>query len=124
MEYCDGGYTIQTKAGTIRLKYIDNCFWTNISYLHAQRPPIIHLDLKPENFLIHSGAYKLCDFGSAVVGHVELKTFEDRNDEEEVIKTTTTQIFRSVHRKLLICSCRKSYPKPPMCGHWVVAFTR
>jgi serine/threonine protein kinase len=46
----------------------------------------MHLDLKPENFLIYSGAYKLCDFGSAVVGHVELKTSKDRNDKEEVIK--------------------------------------
>lgn len=51
--------------------------------------------MKPENFLIKNGAYKLCDFGSAVFGHVELKTSKDRADAEEVIEKTTTQMFRA-----------------------------
>jgi hypothetical protein len=66
-----------------------------VSYLHAQRPPIVHRDLKPANFLVKNGAYKLCDFGSAVFGHVDLKTPANRNEAEEVIQKTTTQMFRA-----------------------------
>eukprot|EP00581_Thalassiosira_minuscula_P020132 CAMPEP_0183719068 /NCGR_PEP_ID=MMETSP0737-20130205/12152_1 /TAXON_ID=385413 /ORGANISM="Thalassiosira miniscula, Strain CCMP1093" /LENGTH=501 /DNA_ID=CAMNT_0025948751 /DNA_START=157 /DNA_END=1662 /DNA_ORIENTATION=- len=66
-----------------------------VSYLHAQRPPIIHRDLKPVNFLLKNGAYKLCDFGSAVVGHTDLRTPESRRKAEEVVNKTTTQMFRA-----------------------------
>lgn len=66
-----------------------------VSYLHAQRPPIIHRDLKPVNFLIKNGAYKLCDFGSAVVGHTDLRTPESRRKTEEIVNKTTTQMFRA-----------------------------
>ncbi|EJK63946.1 hypothetical protein THAOC_15368 [Thalassiosira oceanica] len=66
-----------------------------VSYLHAQHPPIIHRDLKPVNFLIKNGSYKLCDFGSAIVGHVDLRTPEQRRAAEEAINKTTTQMFRS-----------------------------
>jgi len=66
-----------------------------VSYLHAQRPPIIHRDLKPVNFLIKNGAYKLCDFGSAVMGHTDLRSPESRQRAEEVINKTTTQMFRA-----------------------------
>jgi len=66
-----------------------------VSYLHAQRPPIVHRDLKPVNFLIKNGAYKLCDFGSAVMGHTDLRTPENRRKAEEVVQKTTTQMFRA-----------------------------
>lgn len=66
-----------------------------VSYLHAQRPPIIHRDLKPVNFLIKNGSYKLCDFGSAVLGHTDLRTPENRRKAEEVVQKTTTQMFRA-----------------------------
>ncbi|EED92686.1 predicted protein, partial [Thalassiosira pseudonana CCMP1335] len=66
-----------------------------VSYLHAQRPPIIHRDLKPVNFLIKNGSYKLCDFGSAVLGHTDLQTPENRRKAEEVVQKTTTQMFRA-----------------------------
>ena len=37
-----------------------------VAYLHQQQPPIIHRDLKIENFLIgYDKLIKLCDFGSA-----------------------------------------------------------
>ena len=66
-----------------------------VSYLHAQHPPIIHRDLKPVNFLLKNGAYKVCDFGSAVVGHTDLRTPELRRMAEEVVNKTTTQMFRA-----------------------------
>jgi len=104
MEYCDGGNSLsminELKQANKRfdlpsliIAFGQIC--NAVSYLHAQRPPIIHRDLKPVNFLIKNGAYKLGDFGSAVIGHVDLKTPEARSQAEEVIQKTTTQMFRS-----------------------------
>ena len=78
--------------------------WNGLQFSVVHRIPVLthpfpfprhFADLKPENFLIKNGAYKLCDFGSAVFGHVELKTSKDRADAEEVIEKTTTQMFRA-----------------------------
>eukprot|EP00541_Cyclophora_tenuis_P016231 CAMPEP_0116564732 /NCGR_PEP_ID=MMETSP0397-20121206/13491_1 /TAXON_ID=216820 /ORGANISM="Cyclophora tenuis, Strain ECT3854" /LENGTH=585 /DNA_ID=CAMNT_0004091397 /DNA_START=213 /DNA_END=1970 /DNA_ORIENTATION=- len=104
MEYCEGGHALDVcnklsaagqrfdlSALIIAFGQICNA----VSYLHAQRPPIVHRDLKPVNFLVKNGAYKLCDFGSAVFGHVELKTPKSRAEAEEVIQKTTTQMFRA-----------------------------
>lgn len=104
MEYCEGGTALSVCN---RLKNNKKMFdlqsliiafgqiCNAVSYLHAQRPPIVHRDLKPVNFLVKNGAYKLCDFGSAVFGHVDLKTSRARSEAEEVIEKTTTQMFRS-----------------------------
>jgi serine/threonine protein kinase len=104
MEYCEGGHALDVlnklaaagqrfdlSALIIAFGQICNA----VSYLHAQRPPIVHRDLKPVNFLVKNGAYKLCDFGSAVFGHVELKSQKARAEAEEVIQKTTTQMFRA-----------------------------
>eukprot|EP00540_Astrosyne_radiata_P020297 CAMPEP_0116840582 /NCGR_PEP_ID=MMETSP0418-20121206/10443_1 /TAXON_ID=1158023 /ORGANISM="Astrosyne radiata, Strain 13vi08-1A" /LENGTH=607 /DNA_ID=CAMNT_0004470901 /DNA_START=285 /DNA_END=2109 /DNA_ORIENTATION=+ len=104
MEYCEGGHALDVcnklanagqrfdlSALIIAFGQICNA----VSYLHAQRPPIVHRDLKPVNFLVKNGAYKLCDFGSAVFGHVELKSQRARAEAEEVIQKTTTQMFRA-----------------------------
>jgi serine/threonine protein kinase len=104
MECCEGGCamdvcTTMANAGerfdlsTLIIAFGQIC--NAVSYLHAQRPPIVHRDLKPANFLVKNGAYKLCDFGSAVFGHVDLKTPQARNEAEEVIQKTTTQMFRA-----------------------------
>ena len=104
MEYCEGGHALEVctnlaaKGERFDLSSLIIAFGqicNAVSYLHAQRPPIVHRDLKPANFLIKNGAYKLCDFGSAVFGHVDLKTSEARNEAEEVIQKTTTQMFRA-----------------------------
>lgn len=104
MEYCEGGHALDVctrlaSAGqrfdlsTLIIAFGQIC--NAVSYLHAQRPPIVHRDLKPVNFLVKNGAYKLCDFGSAVFGHVDLRTPKARIEAEEVIQKTTTQMFRS-----------------------------
>jgi serine/threonine protein kinase len=104
MEYCEGGTALSVcnslkQSGRrfdlpsliIAFGQISNA----VSYLHAQRPTIVHRDLKPVNFLVKNGAYKLCDFGSAVFGHVDLRTPTARADAEEVVHKTTTQMFRA-----------------------------
>jgi serine/threonine protein kinase len=104
MEFCEGGHALDVctqmmEAGerfelsTLIIAFGQIC--NAVSYLHAQKPPIVHRDLKPANFLVKNGAYKLCDFGSAVFGHVDLKTPKARSEAEEVIQKTTTQMFRS-----------------------------
>mmetsp|Transcript_29423 Transcript_29423/g.68589 ORF Transcript_29423/g.68589 Transcript_29423/m.68589 type:complete len:648 (+) Transcript_29423:249-2192(+) len=104
MEFCEGGHALDVcsqlaaKGEKFDLSSLIIAFGqicNAVSYLHAQRPPIVHRDLKPANFLIKNGAYKLCDFGSAVFGHVDLKTSEARSEAEEVIQKTTTQMFRA-----------------------------
>lgn len=37
-----------------------------LSYLHSRTPPLLHLDLKPDNLLIHGEILYLVDFGSAL----------------------------------------------------------
>lgn len=104
MEYCEGGHALdvcnklaaagkQFDLSTLIIAFGQIC--NAVSYLHAQRPPIVHRDLKPVNFLVKNGAYKLCDFGSAVFGHVDLRTPKARADAEEVVEKTTTQMFRA-----------------------------
>eukprot|EP00536_Pseudo-nitzschia_multiseries_P002517 jgi/Psemu1/235765/estExt_Genewise1.C_340035 len=104
MEYCEGGHALDVcnklaAAGerfdlsTLIIAFGQIC--NAVSYLHAQRPPIVHRDLKPVNFLVKNGAYKLCDFGSAVFGHVDLRTPQARAEAEEVVQKTTTQMFRA-----------------------------
>ena len=121
MEYCEGGtafdaikrmrssspHTNTSLTAASNNRYISHGFDLSslviafgqicnaVSYLHAQRPPIIHRDLKPVNFLIKAGAYKLCDFGSAVIGHTDLRTPENRRKAEEVVNKTTTRMFRA-----------------------------
>eukprot|EP00934_Nitzschia_sp_Nitz4_P000202 Nitzschia sp. Nitz4//scaffold101_size76361//44631//46809//NITZ4_005605-RA/size76361-augustus-gene-0.12-mRNA-1//-1//CDS//3329532167//202//frame0 len=104
MEYCEGGHALDVcnklasnnkrfDLPSLIIAFGQIC--NAVSYLHAQRPPIVHRDLKPLNFLVKNGAYKLCDFGSAVFGHVDLRTPKARADAEEVIQKTTTQMFRA-----------------------------
>lgn len=104
MEYCEGGHALDVCSRlaannkrfdlpTLIIAFGQIC--NAVSYLHAQRPPIVHRDLKPVNFLVKNGAYKLCDFGSAVFGHVDLRTPKARAEAEEVIQKTTTQMFRA-----------------------------
>lgn len=104
MEYCEGGHALgvcnrlaaageRFDLSTLIIAFGQIC--NAVSYLHAQRPPVVHRDLKPVNFLVKNGAYKLCDFGSAVFGHVDLRSPKAKAEQEEVIQKTTTQMFRA-----------------------------
>lgn len=104
MEFCEGGHALDVcnklaangeRFDLSQLIIAFGQICNAVSYLHAQRPPIVHRDLKPANFLVKNTGYKLCDFGSAVFGHVDLRTQESRVEAEEVIQKTTTQMFRA-----------------------------
>ena len=65
-----------------------------VQFLHAQDPPIIHRDLKLENYLISTDyQIKLCDFGSATTTIYEPDNSWSVNKrsliEDEIAKQTT-----------------------------------
>mmetsp|Transcript_26439 Transcript_26439/g.40955 ORF Transcript_26439/g.40955 Transcript_26439/m.40955 type:complete len:620 (+) Transcript_26439:112-1971(+) len=117
LEYCNGGTAMdvvhrlhssgQRFQSLQQLIIIFGQIANAVTYLHAQKPPIVHRDLKLENVLVHIDetsncsakgpvtTYKLCDFGSAIIGHVPLGTATAKANAEEVIEMTTTQIYRA-----------------------------
>ena len=75
-----------------------------VGYLHAQSPPLLHRDVKPENVLLsNDSAWKLCDFGSVSVGEMCLATPRERAVAESDVRKNTTPAYRApemwdVHR--------------------------
>ncbi|CEG42054.1 nak bike protein kinase [Plasmopara halstedii] len=103
MEYCPGGHLQENmlKMGTKRFAQHEllrtfKSLCEPVAVLHAQKPPIAHRDLKLENFLLDKeGVYKLCDFGSCVVGPQSLATKADRMRELDNVSKRTTAMYRS-----------------------------
>lgn len=103
MEYCPGGHLQENmiKMGTKRFAQHEllrtfKSLCKPVAMLHAQKPPIAHRDLKLENFLLDKeGVYKLCDFGSCVVGPQSLATKADRMRESDNVSKRTTAMYRS-----------------------------
>jgi serine/threonine protein kinase len=66
MQYCQQG-SVYGKIGEIsetELAHFMKQSASALNYLHQQDPPIIHQDIKPDNFLIdNQGNYLLADFG-------------------------------------------------------------
>ena len=72
-EYCNKGTLEDWMADTrLWMKYPESGVWrlvyefsSALSFLHAQRPPVLHNDLKPANILCQTGSFeiKIADFG-------------------------------------------------------------
>eukprot|EP01062_Namystynia_karyoxenos_P067450 TRINITY_DN61401_c0_g1_i1.p1 TRINITY_DN61401_c0_g1~~TRINITY_DN61401_c0_g1_i1.p1 ORF type:complete len:368 (+),score=109.31 TRINITY_DN61401_c0_g1_i1:67-1104(+) len=67
-----------------------------VAYLHEQKPPIAHRDLKVENVLVAGdGRCRLCDFGSATTEAREPRSKLDIATAEEEISRNTTLQYRA-----------------------------
>jgi formylglycine-generating enzyme required for sulfatase activity len=66
LPYCEAG-SVFSKIGSMTeadLAHFLQQAASALAYLHSQEPPIIHQDIKPDNFLIdNQGNYLLSDFG-------------------------------------------------------------
>lgn len=67
-----------------------------IEAMHCLDPPLAHRDCKAENVLLHSsGAWVLCDFGSATSRQKVYETPREIAWEEEAVRRQTTPAYRA-----------------------------
>jgi cyclin G-associated kinase len=70
-----------------------------VAHLHQQSPPIVHRDIKIENFLIGpDGTLKLCDFGSCTTEtfNPDISWNAQRRDQlEDMLQKFTTPMYRA-----------------------------
>jgi serine/threonine protein kinase len=83
MPYCKNA-SMADKIGNITKKELASFIHqaaSALAYLHEQQPPIIHQDIKPDNFLIdNSGHFLLADFGiSSKIRKTLTKTMGEKN---------------------------------------------
>ena len=81
------------------------CVARAVAHMPARDPPVVHMDVKPENVLLSSETWRLCDFGSAVHGDRVFPTHRDRSRAESSFAKITTPTYRApemwdVHRPL------------------------
>ena len=70
----------------------------SVQYLHRQSPPIVHRDIKLENFLLtDQGTIKLCDFGSVTSRVITPDTmqFKEISMASEEMQRNTTPMNRT-----------------------------
>jgi len=86
----------------------NHCDFDDNEGMRSKNKPIVHRDLKPENILLIKRSnsnpnaklsdewqVKLCDFGSAYIGRMPLRSKQDRDEAADKIRTTTTQMYRA-----------------------------
>jgi len=103
MNYCSGGTLLDmlnnnlentlTEKALLEIFYqLSKC----IDFCHSLNPPIIHRDIKLENFLIiPPKKYLLCDFGSATTTAVIPLSEKDRGIISEDLEKNTTLSYRA-----------------------------
>eukprot|EP00441_Pelagodinium_beii_P041044 CAMPEP_0197630844 /NCGR_PEP_ID=MMETSP1338-20131121/8202_1 /TAXON_ID=43686 ORGANISM="Pelagodinium beii, Strain RCC1491" /NCGR_SAMPLE_ID=MMETSP1338 /ASSEMBLY_ACC=CAM_ASM_000754 /LENGTH=630 /DNA_ID=CAMNT_0043202157 /DNA_START=53 /DNA_END=1942 /DNA_ORIENTATION=+ len=99
LELCPGGHLLDymdSKDGKLSPREVMEPFvqiTEAVKFLHSQKPPLQHRDLKVENVLKgDDGQWKLCDFGSCssrCVPSQELSRPEMHKLQEEIDKTVT-----------------------------------
>lgn len=102
MELCSGGTlanVIERQALSVGevLSSMQQCT-ASVQYLHQQSPPIVHRDIKLENFLLtDQGTIKLCDFGSVTSRVITPDTmqFKEISMASEEMQRNTTPMNRT-----------------------------
>ncbi|CAI6348087.1 unnamed protein product [Macrosiphum euphorbiae] len=104
-EFCPGGNVaelLSTREKPLHRNIVTSVFYQMCSatrHMHCQSPPLIHRDIKIENFLISDdGKIKLCDFGSCttkVYKPDENWTSQQRAVLEDKLNQCTTPMYRA-----------------------------
>eukprot|EP00931_Biecheleriopsis_adriatica_P004999 TRINITY_DN106577_c0_g1_i1.p1 TRINITY_DN106577_c0_g1~~TRINITY_DN106577_c0_g1_i1.p1 ORF type:complete len:652 (+),score=155.57 TRINITY_DN106577_c0_g1_i1:118-1956(+) len=103
LELCSGGHLLDyqdSKGGNLSAREMMEPFvqiTEAVRFLHSQKPPIQHRDLKIENVLKgNDGQWKLCDFGSCSSRCVpaEQLSKKDVNALQDEIDKTVTMLYR------------------------------
>jgi len=103
LSYCPGGHLLERLNSREGSYLPSKIAWKifgqillGVQPLHENLPPVAHRDLKLENILFDSeGIVRICDFGSCVMGHVPIRTVEEKNSAEEIIAKECTPAYRA-----------------------------
>jgi cyclin G-associated kinase len=101
IDHLRAGLSLPT-SGAFNPEQVLNLYYQicrSVQYLHMQDPPIVHRDLKLENFLISTSySVKLCDFGSATTAVFQPDDSWSANKRsliEDEIARQTTPMYRA-----------------------------
>uniref|UniRef100_A0A1A9W7D6 Cyclin-G-associated kinase n=1 Tax=Glossina brevipalpis TaxID=37001 RepID=A0A1A9W7D6_9MUSC len=102
MELCKGGSLIDCLSATLEPSLVLRIFYQAsraVAHMHSQTPPIVHRDIKIENFLLGDDKQlKLCDFGSStrdIFSPTLDWNAQQRNTLEDQLTSVTTPMYRA-----------------------------